>query len=116
VMDATFSRTVTYIALAFLLAAAVTGAAALVCATDAHAHGQSPSPSDIIVCDLQRGHAANSIEIGTTPIRTSAADTDMVAGDGYWLSSETRRGSEASPPIVHARAEVRLTFGDRLLL
>jgi hypothetical protein len=115
-MDATVSRTVTYIALTFLLAAAAAGVAALVCATDAHAHGQSPSPSDIIVCDLHRGHTADSIEIGTTPIRTSTADTDMVAGDGYWLSSDTRRGSEASPPIVHARAEVRLTFGDRLLL
>jgi hypothetical protein len=115
-MDATVSRTVAYVALAFLLAAAVTGVAELVCAADAHAHGQSLSPSEIIVCDLHRGHAADGIEIGTTPVRTSTADTDMLAGDGYWLNSDTRRGSESSPPIVHARAEVRLTLGDRLLL
>ena len=115
-MDATVSRTVAYVALALLLATAVTGVAALVCASDAHAHWQSTSPSDIIMCDLHRGHTADSIEIGTTPVRTSTADVDMLAGDGYWLNSDTRRGSESSPPIVHTRAEVRLTLGDWLLL
>ena len=115
-MDATVSRTVARVAFACLLLAAASGVATLVCAADAHAHGQSSTSKDIVVCNLHRGHTADSIAVGTTPIHTNAADTAMVALDGYWLSAGVQRESDSSPPIVHSDVGSRHMLGDRLLL